>query len=387
MIDIVCAGHVCLDLTPRFPERGLTPKDIFVAGKQSDVGAMVFSPGGSASNTGAALNRLGIFTPIMGRVGDDTIGKLIPSQLRDIGGTGQYLHTVKGDETSYTVVLAVPGSDRIFLHNPGSNDNFTSDDIDFDIVAQTKLFHFGYPPLMRQMYINEGEELLYIMKHSKELGATTSLDMAQPDGTSEAAAQDWNVILKKVLPYTDIYLPSIEELLLLLDRKHYDELKSKDDDILANLTLDKVEELADKLIGYGAGIVVIKCGTMGLFMQTSGEKALARMGRAKLNNIEEWTNKTLYSGIYKVDDVKSATGSGDSSIAGFLAGIINQFSPEETLSLAGAVGAFSVTDYSAVGGIEPLEKVIEKIKSGWEKRPVGMTCCYGYLGDTQVYCK
>lgn len=387
MIDIICAGHVSLDMTPQFPERELSPKDIFVPGKLSEVGALIFSPGGSASNTGSALNRLGIFTPIMGRVGDDVLGKLVPSQLREIGGTGQYLNVVKGDETSYTIVLAVPGSDRMFLHNSGSNNNFTADDIDFDIVKQTKLFHFGYPPLMRQMYLNEGNELLYIMKHVKELGATTSMDLSQPDKTSEAAAQDWDVILKRVLPYTDIFLPSIEELLLLLDREHYDELKSKDDDVLENLSIEKIEEIADRLIEYGANIVVIKCGTLGLFMRTASEKAFARMGRAKLENVEDWANRTLYSGIYKVDSVKSALGSGDCSIAGFLAGIINQFNPEETLSLACAVGAYSVTDYSAVGGVVPLEKVLQKIKSGWEKRPIGLTCNYGFSGDTQVYCK
>jgi len=387
MLDVVCAGHVCLDLTPQFPERGLKPKDLFVGGKQSDVGAMVFSTGGSASNTGVALNRLGIFTPIMGRVGDDMIGKIISNVLRELGGTGQYLNVAKGEDSSYTVVLAVPGEDRIFLHNPAANDSFSSDDIDFEIVSQAKLFHFGYPALMRNMYIEGGDELLYILKRAKEIGVTTSVDMAQPDKTSEAAQQDWNVIFGKTLPYTDIFVPSIEEMLLLMDLPYYEKLKAKDDDILENLEFEKVTGLADKLLGMGAKIVVLKCGTRGYYVKTAGEHELARMGRARPDNYKEWANKEIYSGIYEVENVKSATGAGDCSIAGFLAGIINSHTPEMSTCIACAAGADSVTEFSAAGGIVALEKVVARIEDGWKKKPAGFDTGFGYDEACQLYVK
>ena len=53
---------------------------------------------------------------------------------------------------------AVPGIDRIFLHNPGANDSFRSEDIPEKMLEEA-LFHFGYPPIMRSMYENDGEEL------------------------------------------------------------------------------------------------------------------------------------------------------------------------------------------------------------------------------------
>lgn len=43
--------------------------------------------------------------------------------------------------------------------------------------------------------------------------------MAKPDPTSEAGRKDWNRILERVLPYVDIFLPSLEEILYMIDRQ------------------------------------------------------------------------------------------------------------------------------------------------------------------------
>ena len=48
------------------------------------------------------------------------------------------------EKTSYSVVLAIPGIDRIFLHDPGANVNFSGSDLDFEAIKEADLFHFGY---------------------------------------------------------------------------------------------------------------------------------------------------------------------------------------------------------------------------------------------------
>ena len=45
--------------------------------------------------------------------------------------------------TSYSVVIAPPGTDRIFLHNPGANNTFRARDLDFAKIARADFFHFG----------------------------------------------------------------------------------------------------------------------------------------------------------------------------------------------------------------------------------------------------
>ena len=107
-------------------------------------------------------------------------------------------------------MIAPPGIDRVFLHNPGSNNTFVADDVDYEVLAGAGVFHFGYPPLMEKMFAEGGAELTDIFRRARETGATTSLDMALPDPNSPAGRVDWDAILKKTLPCVDLFLPSIE---------------------------------------------------------------------------------------------------------------------------------------------------------------------------------
>lgn len=83
------------------------------------------------------------------------------------------------------------------------------------------MFHFGYPPLMRRMYEDEGEQLTHMFSRVKQLGLTTSLDLAKPDPESAAGQAPWKRILQCALPHVDVFLPSVEELLYMLDRDTY----------------------------------------------------------------------------------------------------------------------------------------------------------------------
>jgi len=52
-------------------------------------GAATVSTGGAVSNTGIALHRLGVPTRLMGKVGDDILGRAIPDVLRSHSRVGQ----------------------------------------------------------------------------------------------------------------------------------------------------------------------------------------------------------------------------------------------------------------------------------------------------------
>src|SRR6185503_4762577 len=121
---------------------------------------------------------------------------------------------VPGEASSYTVILNPPNVDRIFLHCPGANDTFGAGDVNYELLCQANLFHFGYPPLMKRLYQNDGAELIRMFKQAKATGVTTSLDMAMPDPTSPSGQANWPAILKAVLPAVDLFVPSIEEILL-----------------------------------------------------------------------------------------------------------------------------------------------------------------------------
>ena len=198
---------------------------IFIPGRLIEAGPVSYSTGGAVSNTGLALNRLGIGTLLVGKVGDDLFGqtlcRLIASHDENLS-KGMIIDASAG--TSYSIIINYPGVDRIFLHSPGANNNFDADDIPLELLEQARLFHFGYPPLMRSTFVNNGEQLKMIFRHAHQMGVTTSLDMAFPDPSSQAGQADWRSILKSVLPYVDIFIPSVEEILFMIRRQTYEEM-------------------------------------------------------------------------------------------------------------------------------------------------------------------
>ncbi len=57
MGKIIAAGHICLDITPVFPEsaRGQTPETLLQPGKLLHMAGADVHTGGSVANTGLAL--------------------------------------------------------------------------------------------------------------------------------------------------------------------------------------------------------------------------------------------------------------------------------------------------------------------------------------------
>ena len=144
--DITVAGHICLDIIPEIPDTGIKEiNKLFKPGKLIHVNAAKISTGGPVSNTGIALKKLGLSVAFVARIGDDYFGKLITSLLTTQGYASGVSISAE-DRTSYTIVISPPGIDRIFLHDPGANDHFSSSDINEKIIRQSSIFHFGYPP-------------------------------------------------------------------------------------------------------------------------------------------------------------------------------------------------------------------------------------------------
>lgn len=367
---IIAAGHVCIDITPGFHGNKVSDiGELLRPGKLIETGAVTISSGGAVANTGLALKVLGEDVVLMGKIGDDILGDTLSDILMRYGVKDGMIRAA-GEETSYSVVLAIPGIDRVFLHNPGANHTFRADDIPEEALDKATLFHFGYPPLMKSMYQDDGTELVNVMSKAKDAGCITSLDMAMADPDSEAGSADWKAILKKVLPLTDIFAPSIEELFFMLDREKYEKYKSNasNEDITGILDLEKdIKPLADKCIEFGTKILFLKCGVPGLFLKTSGNGSLKEISNKIGLDPDKWAEREIFERSYVPDKVVSASGAGDTSIAAFLSSFLGGETPEESLRLAAATGALCVAQYDAISGILPLSEIKKRIRSGWSK--------------------
>lgn len=366
----VVAGHICLDITPVFPsDRGVQIEKILEPGKLIDVGAADIHTGGAVANTGLAMRKLGIPTKLMGKIGEDAFGKTILSILESHDAAEGMI--VDADATtSYSVVLAIPGIDRMFLHHPGANHTFSYDDLDFVEIAKADLFHFGYPPIMRNMYLDNGKELVRIFQKVHESGVLTSLDLAAIDPASEAAEQNWKEILRQVLPYVDFFVPSIEELCMMIAPETYAKWleRAKGSDVTGILSLSDILPLAEKLRSMGARNFLIKCGAPGLYYDMADVKVQKELEEKSGLHFLDWADKSGFERSYTPEQVLSGTGAGDTTIAAFLSALLQGYDLETCLHLASATGASCVAAYDALSGIKPFAEQLEHIENGWKKQ-------------------
>ena len=326
----VVAGHVCLDVIPQFVGGGGLP----VPGALAEVGPVTVAAGGSVSNTGLALHRLGVDVRLVGRVGDDAFGREVRRLYEAAGpGLGDDLQVAAGEATSYTVVLNPPAEDRRFLHCPGVNATFSAADVPAEALRDARLFHFGYPPIMRDLCADNGGPLREIFAAAKSAGLVTSLDLCGIDPSSWAGRVNWPALLAKVLPDVDLFLPSLDETLAALSRSAE--------------TPAELGGVADRLLAMGPAVVGLKMGADGVYLKTATQRG--RVTAAGLD-ADVWAGRELLGPTFDVS-VAGTTGAGDTTIAGFLAAVLRGLPPERALDVACAAGAACVSRPDATSGL------------------------------------
>jgi sugar/nucleoside kinase (ribokinase family) len=369
---IVACGHLCIDIIPGFPAAspGVSPVDWFRPGRLFNVGAPTIGTGGSASNTGLSLHRLGMPTRLVARIGDDPLGTLILERVASHGrDLTRHIRVVPGETSSYTVVLNPPGIDRIFYHCPGANDAFAEADVEDAVLEGAGIFHFGYPPLMRRFFSDGGAGLARLFERARGRGALTSLDLSLPDPASESGRVDWKAFLDRVLPRVDLFVPSIEELLFMEDRPTYDRLALKGGDALnREVSLAQCAALAERALRRGVSVVLIKLGERGAYLRT-GRSTAPGLPAAAAGRSSGWNGRELHVPIFHVGRVAGTTGAGDATIAGFLASIAKGLPAEEALTMAVAVGACCVEAPDATSGVRSWDETTERVRSGWRRAP------------------
>ena len=366
--QVAVAGHLCLDIIPNF-HSNRDYSDVLVPGKLIDVGPASMATGGSVSNTGIALHRLGIQTRMIGKIGSDQFGSMVLGLLNDQDPslTKDMIIDSSGS-TSYTIVISPPDRDRMFLHCPGVNDTFCNADIKEEQINGIRLFHFGYPPLMRKIFRHDARELEELFQRVRKKGIVTSLDMAKPDPKSEAGGVNWVRILERVLSCVDLFMPSLDEILFMIDRKTFDSLTGQFDEASLPKRVDTIllDKLADTLIGMGARAVAIKLGDQGLYLRTGDRTERLANAAGCGADATPWNNRQLLAPCFRTR-VAGTTGAGDCTIAGFITGLLSGTDPVSVITNAVGVGACCTETSDATSGIPAWQTVIDRINSGWQR--------------------
>lgn len=171
------------------------------------------------------------------------------------------------------------------------------------------------------------------------MGVVTSLDFSLPDAESESGKVNWTDILKITLPYTNIFVPSLEEALKMAFPYEYTMLEAAGGDIVDHAPVDLIKDLGERLIAYGANIVLIKAAHKGLFLWTGDVAAVNRKQTVCLSEAE-WNNRQLWCEAYPAvrEKIINASGAGDTSAAAFLTAILNGEPPGVAMKYAAIAG-------------------------------------------------
>jgi len=96
-----------------------------------------------------------------------------------------------------------------------------------------------------------------------------------------------------------------------------------------------------------------------------------KVKRAAPQDFDSWSGRELWSPCFKTI-VVGTTGAGDATIAGFLAALLRGQSPEESITMACAVGACNVEASDALGGVQSWNQTQSRISAGWPRLPLPM---------------
>ncbi len=269
---------------------------------------------GAAGVAAIAAAKMGLKTRAIGGLGNDLMGDWVMQRLTDFNVDTEMLQRQPGWKTSSSIVTTRHDGSRPALHMTGATSTFIVEPKDFDKATDAKVFHLGGVGLMHAM---DGKANASLMKHAKARGCITTVDVfaASADDLPDVAA---------VLPYTDYFMPSIEEA----------------------RALSGIHDLVDCTQYFhdqGVAACVFTLGADGAYYSH--------------------TNGTRFQIPAYDIIVKCTCGCGDAFDAGFAVALVKGFDPEKAVRFAQATSALNATGLGSQAGVESFEHTLNFMKN------------------------
>ncbi len=160
--DVVALGELLIDFT----ENGTSVQ-----------GNPVYeaNPGGAPCNVLSMLNKVGKRTAFIGKVGQDIFGKRLKTVLEETGIGVSNLIMDADVRTTLAFVETFADGDRdfSFYRNPGADMMLREEELDMDLLKDTRIFHFGTLSMTHEEVRKATKTAIRI---AKESGALVSFD-------------------------------------------------------------------------------------------------------------------------------------------------------------------------------------------------------------------
>lgn len=195
----------------------------FTLNGQSEQGNHLFEacPGGAPCNVLAMLNKLGRKTAFIGKVGEDQFGRLLKGTIDELGIETKGLILEKEIHTTLAFVHTFPDGDRefSFYRKPGADMMLTEDEVDYDLIRQSRIFHFGTLSMTDEPVRSATKKALEV---AKEAGCLITFDpnLRPPlwNSLDEAKKQ-----MEYGFQYCDMLKISDNEIQFVSGKEDYDE--------------------------------------------------------------------------------------------------------------------------------------------------------------------
>lgn len=195
----------------------------FTLNGQSEQGNHLFEacPGGAPCNVLAMLNKLGRKTAFIGKVGEDQFGRLLKGTIDELGIETKGLILDKEIHTTLAFVHTFPDGDRefSFYRKPGADMMLTEEEVDYDLIRQSRIFHFGTLSMTDEPVRSATKKALEV---AKEAGCLITFDpnLRPPlwNSLDEAKKQ-----MEYGFQYCDMLKISDNEIQFVLGKEDYDE--------------------------------------------------------------------------------------------------------------------------------------------------------------------
>lgn len=133
------------------------------------------NPGGAPCNVLAMLNNLGKKTAFIGKVGQDSFGRMLIEAVQESGTDVTNLIVDEKVPTTLAFVHTMPDGDRdfSFYRNPGADMMLKKEEVMEEIIQNGKIFHFG---TLSSTHAGVREATRYAVETARKSGLIISFD-------------------------------------------------------------------------------------------------------------------------------------------------------------------------------------------------------------------
>ncbi len=278
----------------------------------SCIKAVKKASGGSAANTIAALSSLGNRVAFIGKVGNDTLGKLFEEDLKSLGVRYSLLKMTSREPTASCVVLTTPDAQRTMNTFLGVSGFLNPGDIDKGVISQSEIIYL-------EGYLWDSKEARKAFEKAISIALKTGGRVSLSLSDSFCVERHRDEFLNLIRDSVDILFANEEEIRALFETKNMES------------AINECKKLKK--------ICVI----------TRSEKGSIIVFKGKVNTVP----------AEKKTNVIDTTGAGDLYAAGFLHGLVRGMNLETCGRMGSIIAAEILSQFGARLEI-PLIELLNK---------------------------